>query len=326
MKTAAINSFIGYPSCFLKDQKVTLLHPKNRLFMHALEGLAKITDKFNELFMYVEMGASDTQLIRKVQVFDVFEEVATITTYEPSGESRTKDQLQIAYNYEVHTKSPKSVRRSSDARAIQKMIDLIRPVDMTKITHVFSTHFDDAQSNVTRTDYPYYKVDSFFRSFYYGDTVLAFNSWKELINGGDGGFIDWNSGVSGLISEIDKTVNPKELTLRGAFEILANRVREYSETREAFAKEMVGIVELPRGKYWEVRRKKDGTVDWSTRKFNSRDELPDDVAGRLAVMDIKLMNLDDRPKYEHVVVEGVGAATCTSSAPLENIYVFSVSA
>ena len=126
----------------------------------------------------------------------------------------------------------------------------------------------------------------------------------------------------------DKTLDVfvVELVLVCVIKILANRVRESSEAREAFAKEMVGIVELPRGKYWEVRRKKDGTVDWSTRKFNSRDELPDDVAGRLAVMDIKLMNLDDRPEYEHVVVEGVGAAISKSSAPLENIYIFSVSA
>lgn len=324
MKAMSANEFIGSPSQYLKDHRVTLLQPANRLFMYALEAITS-NPKFSEFFIYVERN---NEHIGKVKVFDAFREVASITTYQPTGETRVKDQLQLAYDYEVQRKNPKSVRRSSDVRKIQEMVGHIRPLSASTTTDFFSGLFEQAIIKLSG-EVPYNGVDDFFRSLYYGNAKVGLEVIRDIFAGGSGGSLVHYSSLETLAKRVDKEADTKNMTIRELANSLVDYVDRATKETSDISKEMVGIVELPEGKYWEVRRKMDGgKVDWETNKYSSRDELPQDVAGRLAVMDIKLMGDgtgSSTRKHDHQVVEGIGMAISRSYSELENTYVFSVS-
>lgn len=324
MRAMSANEFIGSPSQYLKDHRVTLLQPANRLFMYALEAITS-NPKFSEFFIHVERNGEN---IGKVKVFDAFQEVASITTYQPTGETRVKDQLQLAYDYEVQRKNPKSVRRSSDVRKIQEMVGHIRPLSVNKTTDFFAGLFEHAVLKLSGGSMSYDGVDDFFRSLYYGNAKAGLEIIRDIFAGGSGGSLAHHEGLERLAKRLDKEADTKSMTIRELANSLVDYVDRATKETSTISKEMVGIVELPEGKYWEVRRKMDGSkVDWETKKYSSRDELPQDVAGRLAVMDIKLMgDENEHRRYEHQVVEGIGMAISRSdTSGLENAYVFSVS-
>lgn len=229
--------------------------------------------------------------------FDVMDyglKVGKIGTYKPDGNERDKAQVQFEYDYNVHQKEPRHVKRSSNHSKIFEFAALFRPLDVSVsnpktmsemipgVTNSLDQHLSVRNA--------YREVGKILDSMYYGDRDQNAKILYDLCVGRT---------TTDTIGFKDRVVN----AYSGMNKVIA-------EASKAMSRIAV-INPTPHGEYFVARfelkdyKKRDDIegYNWSPAIYPSKDTLPDDVAGRVSVLEIA--DTTDVNDDEHYV-EGIG--------------------
>ncbi len=84
-----------------------------------------------EKFYYDKLRTNPDEIgTIKLDVYDYGVNVGYLSTYKPEGMERDKAQVEFKYDYNVHQKEPKNLKRSSDWRKIIEFGKLFKPIDV----------------------------------------------------------------------------------------------------------------------------------------------------------------------------------------------------
>lgn len=262
------------------------------LFSKAMETLAFGHPYKNFFVVAIKGKDSADSSITAIKVFDYGEEVAHLSTYTPDSLSRPKAQLQIAYNYDVQSKHPRNVKRSSDNRKIEQMILGIRPAELSQCDTT-----DNIKHLVARTTQASrYEddVNCLMRWMYYSNYADQVRILSSMING------------NGEIPYKDNNMSVGE-----AFTQYKSQYEEAMKEGESYLRHAVTVFATPMGKYRVFNRTQDGDkVDMWIEDYESRDALPEEVSGQMAVLEISESSENLRfyrqSDPEPIKVDGVG--------------------
>jgi len=228
-----------------------------------------------------------------VQVLDFGMTVADFTMYRPAGGTRDKPQLEIEYNYDVHSKEPRRTKRTSNFAKIPTLTNMIRTASSVDLIREAPTHIE-AILESSGYEKARRSAKDLVQKFYYGDIDEKMNLLKDLANGRA------TAGAEAFkqsLSDVDKDY--------------AIGRAEY----EAYLKQVVFVGKNSiSDRYMVIRTplNKDGDVaDYHAPShcYESKDQLPDDVLGLISVLEISLSAVANGIR---VNVEGVGRAKRTN--------------
>lgn len=228
-----------------------------------------------------------------VQVLDFGMTVADFTMYRPVGETRDKPQLEIKYNYDVHSKEPRRTKRTSSFAKIPTLTNMIRTANSVDLIREAPTHIE-AILESSGYEKSRRSIKDLLQKFYYGDINENMDLLKDLA---DGRATANAESFKQSFSDVDK---------------------DYATARveyEAYLKQVVFVGKNSiSDRYMVIRAplNKDGDVaDYHAPShcYESKDQLPDDVLGLISVLEISLSAVDDDIRVD---VEGVGRAKRTS--------------
>ena len=217
-------------------------------------------------------------------LYDFGVQVAKITMYTPNGEKRDSKQLQVRYNYDVHFKEPRNIKRTSNLNKIDSLMAMIQPATDNKILDQVPGARDlvNKACGFVESQRAFQK---FFSDMYYGDKSALAQTFDDLLNKRD------TMAIDKLRKDFYET---RDLKDKAQVEALA------------LSKQVVSVVKNPiLGEYRVIRYSvvKDGENKiMHSQTYNAKEDLPDDVVGNLAVLEIGLSS-DDRAR-----VDGVGEA------------------
>lgn len=263
------------------------------LYSKALECLA-FGHRYKDFFVVVSREgitepSSDT-MPRHIKVFDYGVEVAHMTIYTPEGNSRNKSQLQIRYNYDVQIKSPTNAKRSSDLRKIEQMVLSIKPAELS--------HCDAASviknliSESTSAQNACEEINQMARDLYYKEYSEQIRIFSSLCAGND--------------LELYKDTN---MSWRDTFLQFRAKFDEGMKEGNKYLRHAVSVELSPMGKCRVTHRTEaNEKVDMWMEMYESIENLPEEISGQMAVLDISLSSNDltygGRPRY--IRVKGVG--------------------
>jgi hypothetical protein len=221
----------------------------------------------------------------KVHVQDFTVEVARFGLYVPEGDTRDKTQLEIRYNYRVHDKKPNNIKRTSNLNKIDSLVKMVKPASsMDVLRDTFdASNFIDKQTKFSAVRREFRKV---FERFYYGDK-------------------DANAQL------IDDLLNKRDTTaveqLRSVFEEARSKMNSAQDEMKALSSHIVCAVKNSHsGQYRIIRYNLAGDeqqkIVISDTIYNTKEELPKDVFGPIAVLEIGLHD------NKYLEVEGIGEA------------------
>jgi len=279
---------ITTPINLLLGDKLRLLP----LFSKAMETLAFGHPYKNFFVVAIKGKDSSDSSITAIKVFDYGEEVAHLSTYTPDSLSRPKAQLQIAYNYDVQSKNPRNVKRSSDNRKIEQMILGIKPAELSQCDT--TDNIKHLVARTTKASQYEDDINYMCRWMYYSNYEDQIRILNSMING------------SGDIPYRDNNMSVSE-----AFTKYKSQYDEAMKEGASYLRHAVTVFATPMGKYRVFNRTQDGDkVDMWIEDYESRDALPEEVSGQMAVLEISESseNLTFRRHSdpEPIKVDGVG--------------------
>jgi len=248
-----------------------------RVFLQAIEALAfsHPHKKFYYRVRADRIGEESKLKNLKLSVMDYGSRVCTISTFRPDGEHRNKFQVQFEYDYEVHQKEPRNLKRSSDYKKILDYAKLVRPFDHTTkgaMVNVFHS-VGETLSNVTKLRDGATKVSRLFSNLHYGGNVEKLTFYNIICG----------------------NINPETEKMRAAF------VEAYSDYNACLLRyntlmnKVAVVVPTAHGEYRVVRRQYKGrgdrseditSYDYESKIYQNKDSLPEDLTGKMAVLEI----------------------------------------
>lgn len=239
----------------------------------------------------IEMGVRDNVTTNlpelggvNVYVHDFIAEVARFSLFEPEGETRDKTQLDIRYNYNVHTKQPRNVKRTSNLNKIDGLVKMIKPAEPVDILRNCPNPEDliDKASNYRQANRAFRKV---FDDLYYKDKDQSEQLIDDLLNKRD----------TLMVTE-----------LRTKFDTARSEKAKAQEEHTALSEHIVSVVKNSvHDNYCVVRYNFPNEPKMqilSVNVYDSKEHLPDDVLGHMAVLEIGLADSTQS------LVEGLGQA------------------
>lgn len=233
-------------------------------------------------------------LAYRFDVMDYGLRVGKIGTYKPDGNERDKVQVQFEYDYNVHQKEPRNVKRSSNHSKIFEFATLFRALNVSVAnTLVMSEMINgvadslDQHLSVRNANK---EVTRMLDSLYYGDRLLNARILYDICVG---------QVTPDAIAFKDKIVN----AYSGVSKVMAEAAKTMSK---------IAIINpTPHGEYFVARfelkdYKKRGDVEgyqWLPTIYPSKDSLPEDLVGRVSVLEIA--DTSDVNHDEHYV-DGIG--------------------
>jgi len=278
-------------NCTTKDALTIFPRMEGRLYSSALEALhfSHPYKNFTVNFTLMEKDAEnpiDTRLIGDINIYDHGIEVATINYYLPTGDSRSKPQLQVAFNYAVHQKEPIRVKRTSNINKITEVMQMIRPATSADIINA-APGVQDMVAIASGYSKACKEVNKFMEPFYYGDKQGHLNMFMDLVSNRETAAItEFKSKVTALHEKVSST----------------------HEEFKAYCKQAVFVGKNSVGGSYKVCRASlanDGRVskfEETSQCYADKSQLPEDIAGLIAVLEIS-MSSGEGNKHE---VEGIG--------------------
>lgn len=252
---------------------------------------------------YYRMDRSDYETLKSDTMkgyayrFDVMDygiRVGKLSTFKPEGQERDKIQVQFEYDYNVHQKEPRNVKRSSNHNKIFEFANLFRPLNVSASnTLVMSEMINGVASSLDQylnVKSAHKHVTKVLDSMYYGDRLLNAKILYDLCMGQiSPETIAFKDKVISAYSEMDKVT------------VEATRVMS----------KIAVINPTPHGEYFVARfelksyKKRDDVegYQWLPTVYKSKSELPEDIAGRVSVLEIA--DTGEVDSSEHYV-EGIG--------------------
>jgi len=249
-----------------------------RVFLQAIEAL-RFSHPHKKFYYRVRtdwIRESSSRLgVYNVDVMDYGSKVCKIMTYTPDGEERTKPQAQFEYDYDVHQKEPKNVKRSSDYKKIVECAKLVRPFDYDTKSAMINVFLEvgDSLANVTKLRDGQKKVDKLFSNLHYG----GHNEKLALYN------------------LICGNMNPETEKMKTAFIDAYNGYHDSMNHYNALMNRVAIVIPTAHGEYRVVRRQYKGrgdreshvlSYDYETKIYPNKDSLPEDLTGKMAVLEI----------------------------------------
>lgn len=247
-----------------------------RVFLQAVEAL-RFSHPHKKFYYRVRADwIRESKLsVHNVDVMDYGAKVCKIATYQPDGDERTKYQAQFDYDYDVHQKEPKHVKRSSDYKKIVECAKLVRPFDYTLKRVMVSAFYEvgDSLANVTKLRDGQKKVDKLFSNLHYG----GHNEKLALYN------------------LICGNINPETEKMKTEFINAYNGYHDSMNHYNAIMNKVAIVFPTAHGEYRVVRRQYKGrgdrkddvsSYDYETKIFPDKDSLPEDLTGKMAVLEI----------------------------------------
>jgi len=257
-----------------------------KLMAQALEALA-FAHPYKKFYVHGVVHPIDggKYKINSVKVMDFHRQVCRLEFYDPQGHARKSTQLEFKYDYNIHDKEPRNIRRTSDLRKVQKCVEDIRPITMRKDVWSLLEHDDKwrlakAVNITTGIDEHQKAYEKLHERFYFGGRAER-EIIKNLVYG---------------ITSADTEAYKKEYV-----EVVSQCDAARAES-EALYKCRAMVSSNIYGEYavlYAVGKVNDGDIDTEIIKtFASKDELPDAIKGKVAVLDIlsqgKPTSRDDR--------------------------------
>jgi hypothetical protein len=266
----------------------------NNLFILGLESLMHHPlNKQGDIFLRVNFSSGGNGRCTGIEVYEYQSDISSWSIHQPSGDERSKLQLQVSYTYDVQNKRPRNVKRSCNPKVIKEMVQNIRSRPMDKQIKESIEELTGFVSTMSQVRAGMNKVNGFFRDLYYESQGNQVELLRGLIYG--------DVGKPGMLQNARESLSLYE---------------KAKQLEELHRKHMVAVFASPTGKHKVFRHiVTDGRNDTLVDIFESRETLPDDIKGNLAVLDIaQSAKADDRP--DCINVEGVGLI----SGPLLNLY------
>lgn len=224
----------------------------------------------------------------KLDVYDYGVCVGSLSTYKPDGNERDKVQVEFKYDYNVHQKEPKNLKRSSDWRKIIEFGKMFRPVDVDNPrTHVKMFH------NLTER---------------VADVTMLRNRTRGLKNTIDR--ITYGKDSEKLLYDlVNNQVSVEADKFKSEFMV---QWREAEAARQDYQRQtdrIVVIVPTPHNEFLltrfqikEGKTQRDEITAYNAqgKVYADRSALPEDVTGKLAVLEISSDDTAD------VKIDGVG--------------------
>jgi hypothetical protein len=248
----------------------------SRVFLQAIEAL-RFSHPYKKFYyrVYAEYIRNSKLTVDSVDVMDYGAKVCRIMTYSPEGTERNKYQAQFEYDYDVHQKEPKNVKRSSDYKKIVECAKLVRPFDYDRdgaMSDVF-IGIGDSLANVTKLREGQKKVDKLFSNLHYG----GHNEKLALYN------------------LICGNMNPETEKMKTEFINAYNGYHDSMNHYNALMNRIAMVFPTVHGEYRVVRRQYKGrgdreshfmNYDYETKIYPNKDSLPEDLTGKMAVLEI----------------------------------------
>ena len=247
-----------------------------RVFLQAIEAL-RFSHPYKKFYyrVYAEYIRNSKLTVHNVDVMDYGSKVCRIMTYTPDGEERTKPQAQFDYDYDVHQKEPKSVKRSSDYKKIVECAKLVRPFDYDRKGAMYDVFIGIGTSlaHVTKLHDGQKKVDKLFSNLHYG----GYNEKLALYN------------------LICGNMNPETEKMKTEFISAYNGYHDSMNHYNSIMNKIAIVMPTAHGEYKVVRRQYKGrgdreshvmSYDYETKIYPNKDSLPEDLTGKMAVLEI----------------------------------------
>lgn len=285
---------------FVKPQEIFDLldrrHERQRILLSGLEAI--VYNHTHKKFYFGLENSDYKNLTAKtgyplcVEVYDYGMRVGKVSTFQPDGQERTKLQVQFEYDYDVHQKEPRNVKRSSDHRKIVDFAKLFRPIDFTK-PNVLNEMFNGVVSaigGVTKLRNRSSGVNKLLEGFYYGNKSTNAELMYNLIH---------------------NMPSPAAIEFKQKFETAYAESKAADDEFHSLTRRIAVITSTPYGDYLVCRYEHKGkptSKDLEDRDnyhgalevFESRDAIPEDIIGKMSVLEIS--NTSD----EDVEIDGVG--------------------
>lgn len=261
---ATVRSMFGRSDLAVTEENMLMRAGMEALLTHP---------KNDEFFVRVSFDRvsfdSDRQCISNVVVFSEYKDVGGFCIHRPDGSERKKPQLQIRFDFDVQTRRPFNVRRTLDRTAIQKYVHTLRPTTQSSLAEYLKSNADtfiDKSSEFTKSNG---EVDNLVRKLYYMNAETQTRVMRSLLSGGDG----------------IETVEGRPI--KRCFEEVFAKIDEAKAVREELRKHSVLVVESPGEKFTVVRHiVTNGSKDYLFDKVIGKSNLPADILGPMAVLDI----------------------------------------
>lgn len=224
----------------------------------------------------------------KLDVYDYGVCVGSLSTYKPDGNERDKVQVEFKYDYNVHQKEPKNLKRSSDWRKIIEFGKMFRPADVDN-PRTHSKMFYNLTERIA-------------------DVTMLRNRTRGLKN-----IVDRISYGRDSMKLLYDLVNNQVSVEADKFktEFMA-AWQESEEARQHFheqSKRVAVVVPTPHNEFFVTRfefiegrptREELSSYKTQGKVYADRSALPEDIAGKLAVLEISSDESTD------VKIDGVG--------------------
>lgn len=291
---------MGNSDVYLKPQEIfDLLDRRHERQRALLSGLEAVVYNHPHKKFYFGIDNSDYKSLTaktgypiSVEVFDYGIVVGKVSTFQPDGLERTKLQVQFQYDYNVHQKEPRNVKRSSDYRKIVEFAKLFRPLDFTKpnTLHEMFGGVVRAIQDVTKLRDRSSAVNKLMEGFYYGNK----SENAEL-----------------MLNLIHNTPSPAAVAFKQKFEAAYEESKAADDHFRSLTRRIAVIASTPHGEYLVCRyqhKDKPSSRDLNDRDnyhgatevFERRELIPEDIVGKMSVLEISNTSDDD------VEVDGVG--------------------
>lgn len=290
---------------FLTPKEVfSLLNRESERQRILLAGVEAIAYAHPHKKFYFRMDEDDYEILTKASKenpapgswggtisFDVMDygiKVGRVRTYKPEGNDRDKIQVQFEYDYDVHQKEPKNVKRSSDHKKILEFARLFRTEQKTNMaSHEYFSDVPSLLGNVTKLRDKHRAVGKFVEQFYFGDKIKNMQLMYDLIH---------------------QRTSPESIKYKADFMKVYDEAKEAEANYNKLTNRIAVVCGTPHGEYGLARYEYNAGVrdmamsyHCSFRVVGSKDDLPEDVMGKMAVLEIA--NTTDSVE---VVVDGVG--------------------
>lgn len=270
-----------------------VLGSQNVLYSKALETLAFRHPYKNFFAVVYKDSQPEGAKIHNIKIFDYNVEVAHFTYYTPDSETRNKSQLQVRYNYDVQNKNPKNCKRSSDIRKIEQMVLAIKPAELSHCDTKDAIEY--AIDNCTDANKHLAEINAMSRDIYYSAHASQLQIWTSIFENND----------LAKRKPHNKSYRETFMEAKAAYEIAKAEVDKYWA-------HAVTVSTTPMGKYRVFHYTQvGGIVDKWVENYDSRDALPEEISGQMAVLEIAESSEDrEYPTGRHenspIVVNGVG--------------------
>lgn len=255
-----------------------------KLMSQALEALS-FMHRYKKFFVTCPVARLDSgkYKINEFSVMDFNERACAVSIYYPQGGKRTTAQLEFKYNYDLHMKEPKNVRRTSDLRKIEKCVHDIKPITELHIGKVLSYEDLSRLSGCVRKTSKIRESEGLIERLHsklgYGGASDK-KILEHLVKGTTSvDSEEFKKNYIEALSQCDAARVEYDELSRCKVRVSSNYCGEYAL---AYAINAEDCNEL--------------------KIYPSRDELPDAIKGKMAVLDI----IRDKDRNDDRTIEGVG--------------------